>query len=257
MNKNEQLKEQEQKEAPVLKNEAEPRVIEKEKYKSTLNVPNMLSLLRVALVPAFIACLIYIQNPVACGVVTAIVFAITGFTDFLDGKIARKYNLVTDFGKFIDAVADKIMIFGMLLALTGKFAIAGEQTFKITTGSFFGFPVGEVVENTNAQIMFNVLLWASVIVFLRELGVTSIRLVCANKKVGVIPANFFGKAKTVTQILAVIIILVEFAINESNLGSFSTYYIASYIAILAMLFMTVASGINYLRIYGKYINTNE
>lgn len=255
MNKNEQLKEQEQKEAPVLKNEAEPRVIEKEKYKSTLNVPNMLSLLRVALVPAFIACLIYIQNPVACGVVTAIVFAITGFTDFLDGKIARKYNLVTDFGKFIDAVADKIMIFGMLLALTGKFAIAGEQYYTPSGGNILN-QLTPVI-NTNAQIMFNVLLWTSVIVFLRELGVTSIRLVCANKKVGVIPANFFGKAKTVTQILAVIIILVEFAINESNLGSFSTYYIASYIAILAMLFMTVASGINYLRIYGKYINTNE
>lgn len=222
-----------------------------------LNVPNVLTMLRIVFVPAFIACLIYIQDPVWCGVVTAIVFAITALTDMLDGKIARKYNLVTDFGKFMDAVADKIMIFGALLALVGKFAIAGEKTFKIEAGSFFGIPLGTTVANTNAQIMFNVLLWASIIVFLRELGVTSIRLVCANKKVGVIPANFFGKAKTVTQVIAVVVILVEYAINESNLGNFTTYYIASYVLIAVMLFMTVASGINYLKIYGKHINTNE
>lgn len=228
-----------------------------QKKVGNLNVPNALTMLRIVFVPVFIACLIYIQDPVWCGVVTAIVFAITALTDMLDGKIARRYNLVTDFGKFMDAVADKIMIFGALLALVAKFAIAGEKTFAVQTGSFWGISIGDVVSNTNAQIMFNVLLWASIIVFLRELGVTSIRLVCANKKVGVIPANFFGKAKTVTQVIAVVVILVEYAINESNLGNFTTYYIASYLLIAVMLFMTVASGINYLRIYGKYINTNE
>ncbi len=228
-----------------------------QKRVGNLNVPNVLTMLRIVFVPAFIACLIYIPNPVWCGIVTAVVFAITALTDMLDGKIARKYNLVTDFGKFMDAVADKIMIFGALLALTAKFAIAGEQLYQVESGNLFGIPIGDIVSNTNAQIMFNVLLWASIIVFLRELGVTSIRLVCASKKVGVIPANFFGKAKTVTQVIAVVVILIEFAINESNLGNFTTYYIPSYILIAVMLFMTVASGINYLKIYGKYINTNE
>ncbi|MBR2445012.1 MAG: CDP-alcohol phosphatidyltransferase family protein [Clostridia bacterium] len=218
-----------------------------------LNVPNMLTMLRIILIPVFVACMIYIENPVACGIVSAIIFAVTAFTDFLDGYIARKYNQITDFGKFMDAVADKLMVFSALLALTAKFAIAGQKTLDV------GFSLGNgvtVTTNVVAEVMFHVLLWSSIIVFLRELGVTSIRLVCAKTDVGVIPANFFGKAKTVCQIAAVIVILIEFAINEGQ-RDFTTYYIASYILIALMLFMTVASGLNYLKIYGKHINPNK
>ncbi|MBQ7906668.1 MAG: CDP-alcohol phosphatidyltransferase family protein [Clostridia bacterium] len=214
-----------------------------------INVPNMLTILRIILIPVFVACIIYIEDPVVCGVVSAIIFAVTAFTDFLDGYIARKYNLVTDFGKFMDSVADKLMIFGALLALTARFAIEGKKILDVSL--FDG-----IKTNIVAEIMFHVLLWSSIIVFLRELGVTSIRLVCAKTDVGVIPANFFGKAKTVCQIAAVLIALVELAINEGQ-REFTTYYIASYIALALMLFMTVASGLNYLKIYGKHINPNK
>ena len=162
-----------------------------------LNVPNMLTILRIIMIPAFVACIIYIEDPIVCGVVSAVIFALTAFTDFLDGYIARKYNQVTDFGKFMDAVADKLMVFGALLAITARFAIEGQKTVNYN----FSLANG-VIATTNvvAEIMFNVLLWSSIIVFLRELGVTSIRLVCAKTDVGVIPANFFGKAKTVSEL---------------------------------------------------------
>lgn len=207
-----------------------------------MNIPNQLTMLRMILVPAFIACLIYIENPFVCGIVTAIIFAITAFTDMLDGKIARKYNLITNFGKFMDSVADKFMMFSAMLGLTAKFGVyAHLKDFKL-----------------NAYILFHVLLWSTVIMFLRELGVTSIRLVCAGTDVGVIPANYFGKLKTVFQMVSVVVVLLEYAINEGDkLGGFNTYYIGSYVSLTVMVFMTVASGINYIKIYGKYIDTNK
>ena len=207
-----------------------------------MNIPNQLTMLRMILVPVFVACLIYINDPFVCGIVTAVVFGLTAFTDMLDGKIARKYNLITNFGKFMDSVADKFMMFAAMLTLTAKFA-----------------PYANLSEiKLHACILFHVLLWSTVIMFLRELGVTSIRLVCAGTDVGVIPANYFGKLKTVFQIASVVIILLEFAINEGGkLNGFNTYYIASYVSLAAMVFMTVASGINYIKIYGKYIDTNK
>ena len=63
-----------------------------------LNIPNQLTLLRMLLIPVFVACYIYIKNPLTAGIVAAILFAVASLTDMLDGKIARKYNLVTNFG---------------------------------------------------------------------------------------------------------------------------------------------------------------
>mgnify|MGYP003297841932 CR=1 FL=1 len=128
---------------------------------SRKTIPNFLSYIRLLLIPAIAVLFVKGHLGWSIGLI-----ALSGLTDLFDGKIARKYNLVTDFGKFMDAVADKIMIFGALLALVAKFAIAGEKTFAVQTGSFWGIPIGDVVSNTNAQIMFNVLLWASIIVFL-------------------------------------------------------------------------------------------
>ena len=207
-----------------------------------MNIPNQLTMLRMILVPVFVACLIYISDPLVCGIVTAVIFALTALTDLLDGKIARKYNLITDFGKFMDSVADKFMMFSAMLALTAKLAVYA---------NLFDF-------KPNACVLFHLLLWSTIIMFLRELGVTSIRLVCAGTDVGVIPANYFGKLKTVFQMSSVIVILLEYAINESGkLGGFNTYYILSYVSLALMVFMTIASGINYIRIYGKYIDTNK
>lgn len=191
-----------------------------------MNLPNKLTILRVIMVPAFIACMLYIPNTAVRCFVSAVVFALTSLTDMLDGKIARKYDLVTNFGKFMDPLADKFMVFSALITIT-------------------------VVHKELTWIM----VWVSCIVFLRELAVTSLRLVCSDAGAGAIAASFFGKAKTVTQITCILVILVEEALR--SLLNVNTYFIASYITIAAMTFMTVASGIDYFRHYASYINPNK
>ena len=191
-----------------------------------MNLPNKLTMLRAILVPVFMACMLYIENTVACALVSAGVFAITALTDMLDGKIARKYNLVTNFGKFMDPLADKFMVFAALLVICVK-----------STG-----------------VLQQVMIWASAIVFLRELGVTSIRLVCASCSAGVVAASWFGKCKTVTQIAAIFVLILEPIVVEKL---FNTYYIASYVLVAAMVVMTIASGIDYLKTYWPYMSDKK
>lgn len=191
-----------------------------------MNLPNRLTILRALLVPVFIACMMYIPDPFVCGFVSALVFMITAFTDMLDGKIARKRNLVTNFGKFMDPLADKFMVFSALLTITVK-----------------------------VQALTGLMVWVCAIVFLRELGVTSLRMICANTEAGVVAASFFGKAKTVTQVVAIVVALIEYGLIEGRIVN--TMWIASYILMIAMTIMTIGSGIDYLKTYGKYINPNE
>ena len=203
-----------------------------------MNVPNILTVLRAVLVPVFVGVLIYLDKfPVACGLIAIAVFGITSLTDMLDGKIARKFNLVTTFGKVMDPLADKFMVFMAMISLTVKFFMLSSKVD--------GF--------TNEKVFANVLLWVTMIVVFRELAVTSVRLVSAQGGGGVIPANFFGKAKTVTQIIAIIIVLLEYTVIVGF--GINTLWIVSYIALFLMAFMTVASGINYFAANAKYFKT--
>lgn len=192
-----------------------------------MNVPNTLSLIRVLLVPFFIASALFLRHvPLWGQIIPALLFALASFTDFLDGKIARKYNLVTDFGKFIDPLADKFMVFGALIViLTVDPAIAP------------------------------VFVWVAAIVMLRELAITSLRLVVAGKSGKVIAASFFGKLKTVTQIAAVLLILLDPILGD--LVPFLENRLVSYIAMGFMTLTTVASGIDYLRAYMPLVDTNK
>ena len=200
-----------------------------------MNVPNILTILRAVLVPVFVGVLIYLDKfPIACGLIAIAVFGITSLTDMLDGKIARKFNLVTTFGKVMDPLADKFMVFMAMISLTVKFFMLSSKVDGIT----------------NEKVFANVLLWVTMIVVFRELAVTSVRLVSAQGGGGVIPANFFGKAKTVTQIIAIIIILLEYTVIIGF--GVNTLWIASYVSLLLMAFMTVASGINYFVANAKY-----
>lgn len=192
-----------------------------------MNVPNQLSMLRILLIPVFIVCFLYIPDTLISGLVACGVFIIASLTDMLDGKIARKYNLITNFGKFIDSVADKALVFSALLVITAKI-----------------------------EALDDIMIWVCALVFIRELGVTSIRLVCASSAGKVIAANYFGKLKTVTQMACIIVVLVEYAFIESGVFT-ETMYIPSFITIVLMAIMTLASGINYLKIYWPYINSNE
>lgn len=194
--------------------------------KKGMNLPNKLTVLRVLLVPIYVACMLYISDPLVCGFVSAIVFVITAATDFLDGSIARKNNLVTNFGKFMDPVADKFLVFSAFVTLAVR-----------------------------VEALRGILVWVCAIVFLRELGVTSLRMVCATTEAGVVAASFFGKAKTLVQDAAIALVLVEYALIEGRI--IDTMWITSYVLLIATIVTTVGSGIDYLRTYGKYVNPNE
>ena len=197
--------------------------------KKTMNLPNTLSLIRALLVPVFVAALLFMRDiPVWSCIVPTILYALTGLTDMLDGKIARKYNLITDFGKFIDPLADKFMVIGSAIAILVWMLLRGQTTQAL------------------------VFVWVVLVILLRELGVTSLRLVVAGKSGIVVAASMLGKIKTVSQMGGTVLILLEplIPVVQDN-------HILSYACMLIMLFTTIFSGLDYLKAYMPHISTND
>ena len=197
--------------------------------KSKLNIPNTLSLIRVLLVPTFVLSLLLMRDIEIWGlVVPSLIFLITAITDILDGKIARKYNLVTDFGKFIDPLADKFMVISSMIAILVWMMLLGETTLAL------------------------VFVWVVLIILLRELGVTSLRLVVAGKSGIVVAASMLGKIKTVSQMAGTVVLLVE-----PLIPFFQDNNILSYVMMGIMAFTTLFSGIDYLKAYLPHIDSNK
>ena len=136
-----------------------------------MNLPNKLTLLRIILIPVFMVVL-YLGFPGATWVALAIVI-VASLTDMLDGKIARKYHLVTDFGKFADPLADKCLVMAALCCF-------------VESGEFFG--------------------WVLAVVLLREFAVSGMRLVAVEKG-RVIAAGWSGKVKTASTMVCICLIL--------------------------------------------------
>ena len=197
--------------------------------KTALNIPNTLSLIRCLLVPAFVAALLFMRDIEIWGyIVPAIIYALTAFTDMLDGKIARKYNLVTDFGKFIDPLADKFMVLSSMIAILVWMILLGNTTLAL------------------------VFVWVVLIILLRELGVTSLRLVVAGKSGIVVAASMLGKIKTVSQMVGTVVLIVE-----PIIPFFCENHILSYVMMAIMAFTTLFSGIDYLKAYMPHIDSNK
>ena len=190
-----------------------------------MNLPNKLTVLRVILVPVFMLflCVPLGLSDTLVRVIAAVLFALTSLTDMLDGKIARKYNMVTDFGKLMDPLADKFLVFGAML--------------------------GILVYCADLRSIF---VWAAAIVMLRELAVTSLRLLAASQSGAVIAAAWLGKVKTVTQVVCILCVILEPVILPFPL--FTQYHLLSYVTIAAMIVMTIWSGVEYFTAYGKNIN---
>ena len=198
--------------------------------KTALNVPNTLSLIRVLLVPAFVLTLVLMRDIAVWGlVVPSVIFLLTALTDMLDGKIARKYNLVTDFGKFIDPLADKFMVIGSQIAIMAYLFLIGEST--------------------EALIFMGLVL----LILLRELGVTSLRLVVAGKSGIVVAASMLGKIKTVSQMVGTLVIILEPLILPFSAES----HVVAYALMALMAFTTIFSGIDYLKAFLPHIDTNN
>ena len=195
----------------------------------SLNVPNTLSLIRVFMVPAFVATLIFMRDiPVWGIIIPIIIYALTALTDMLDGQIARRCNLITDFGKFIDPLADKFMVLSSMIAMLLWMILRNEIVMSI------------------------IFVWVVLIILLRELGVTSLRLVVAGKSGIVVAASWFGKIKTVSQMVGTVIILIE-----PMIPYFCDNHILSYVCMGIMAFTTLFSGLDYLKAYLPYINSNK
>ena len=194
-----------------------------------MNIPNILSLIRVLLVPLFVLSLLFMDRTNVWGfIVPALIYILTGFTDFLDGKIARKYNLVTDFGKFIDPLADKFMVIASQIAILVWMLLRGEI------------------------LLAKVFVWVVLLILFRELGVTSIRLVVAGKSGIVVAANMLGKLKTVSQMVGTVVLIVE-----PIIPFFCDNHILSYSFMAIMSVTTLVSGINYLKSYLPYIDPEK
>ena len=170
-----------------------------------MNLPNKLSMLRILMIPVFV--ILALMNAPAAQYAAVGVFVLAAITDALDGHIARKNGLVTNFGKFIDPIADKLLVMSALIVLVERGRMPG---------------------------------WVCIVMLAREFAISGFRLVAAGTG-KVIAAGILGKIKTVTQMIAVIALLLT-AIDGvfAPLGSFAD--IAMYIS----AFMTVWSGADYI-----------
>ncbi len=175
-----------------------------------MNLPNKLTIIRIILTPIFL--LVFLSDLPHNFLLGLVIFAVASFTDFLDGKIARKTGVVTVFGQLADPVADKILTTAALLAF---------------------------MELNLCNI------WIIMVILLREFTITSFRLVATTQGL-VIPANIYGKLKTATQMIFTIIIMLLGELNACGIIALNLAIISNILlgitAVLALL-----SGVIYVK----------
>ncbi|GAA6112432.1 MAG: CDP-diacylglycerol--glycerol-3-phosphate 3-phosphatidyltransferase [Apilactobacillus sp.] len=182
-----------------------------------MNLPNKLTIVRILLIPVFIillSCSINMGTVIWLGtsiqvtrIVAALIFAAACITDFLDGQIARRQHLVTNFGKFADPLADKMIVMSAFIILVS-----------------FGF----------------VPAWVAAIIVCRELAVTGLRLIVVENNGEVIAAAWPGKIKTFSQMISIILLLL----NDFLYVPFTTIGFGTIILYVCLIF-TIYSGIEY------------
>ena len=180
-----------------------------------MNIANKLTLLRIFLIPLFVVTFYVTAIPYNF-IISAVIFTLAAFTDFLDGYLARKYNLVTDFGKFLDPIADKVLVSTALIVMLVP-------------------PQGVAVVTWYSSIMV-------AIIMARELMVSAFRLIAATKG-KVIAADKSGKVKTFITDVAIIILLVGAQITPST---FDLVNIIGVVALGVSTLLTIYSGVECL-----------
>ena len=196
-----------------------------------MNLPNKLTLFRMILVPIFLLVVSVDAIPFNLTIAT-LIFGLAAYTDHLDGKIARRDNLITNFGKFMDPLADKLLVTSALIALVERTEIGA---------------------------------WVAVVIIAREFAVTGLRTIAANEGV-VIAASIWGKVKTVSQIIAIVSMLIGLiAKNEAYLMDLfqrvpfldSFFSIFPLMAMYVAVFFTIMSGYDYFKKGWAFIDTNK
>lgn len=168
-----------------------------------MNLPNKLTVLRILMVPFFVFFMLTDVAGDASKWIALVLFCVASLTDLLDGKIARKYNLVTNFGKFMDPLADKLLVCSAMICMieTGKLAS-----------------------------------WFVIIIIAREFIISGFRLVASDSGI-VIAASYWGKFKTVFQMVMIIVMIL-------NLGG--VFGIIETILMWISLVLTVISLVDYV-----------
>ena len=198
-----------------------------------MNLPNKLTLTRIILVPVFMVFVSLTQigtedfNP-TWYLVAGIIFAAASFTDFLDGHLARKWNMVTDFGKFADPLADKLL----------------------TTVAF----IYMMRDGVCSPVVLCIIL-------AREFAVSGLRMVAAGAKDGkVIAANMWGKCKTVSQMFAIVFVLAAqyiMSVTETSAQLQTVYSVATDIVLWISAVLTVISGLVYVKQNKDFIDPTK
>lgn len=170
----------------------------------SMNLPNKLTILRVIMIPFFVFFMIAPYFEGYGNYIAVVIFIVASLTDMLDGKIARKYNLVTNFGKFMDPLADKLLVCSALICF-------------IELGKISSIIV--------------------LVIIAREFIISGFRLVAADKGV-VIAAGYWGKLKTVVQMVMIVVVLLDIP--------FAAFEILEQVLIWASLVLTVVSLVDYL-----------
>ncbi len=191
-----------------------------------MNLPNKLTLLRAILVPFFLLMLFVDMIPINF-TLALVIFAAASITDALDGHIARKNNLVTNFGKFLDPLADKVLVISALIAFVELDIISS-------------IPV--------------------IVIVAREFMVSGLRLLAADDGV-VVAAGFWGKLKTAFTMVAIVVILLNFALSgDFDLISGSVQKVIDVVIQLLIwisIVLTVISGCVYLKGYWHLIDSDK
>ncbi len=192
-----------------------------------MNLPNKLTLTRIILIPFFVAAFYF---PFTGHYFVALaIFALASFTDFLDGKIARKYNLITDLGKFLDPIADKVLVTaGIIIAVADPRA----NVFTTLLGEELGLILGGI---------------GVVIIISRELVVSSLRMMAA-KRGKVLAAEYIGKVKTFVTDVTLVVLMLSSALYEISSAAEAARIIGicSLVGYVVSVALTIVSGVSYL-----------
>lgn len=181
-----------------------------------MNLPTKITVTRLALIPVFIA-LFLIPFPYHQIVATA-VFVVASLTDWLDGHIARKYNMVTTLGKLLDPVADKVLVASALILAT---------TLEVGIGDKIAIVV------------------CSVVIIARELIVTCFRTIAATKNV-ILAADKIGKAKTATQLTGLTFYLPFAEVATLNATVGQVFFYVGFVCLMIATVLTIVSALNYI-----------
>ena len=166
-----------------------------------MNLPNKLTIMRVILIPFFVFFLLSPYFPAYGNYIAVAIFIVASMTDMLDGKIARKYNLVTNFGKFMDPLADKLLVCSAMICLIELDRLAA---------------------------------WIVIVIIAREFIISGFRLVASDNGV-VIAASYWGKFKTTFQMLMVIVLILDIQMPFFQILGTVLTYVALILTVVSLI----------------------